>query len=131
MHTEPIPGPAPADSDTPLPPPSTSPAKEKTMEPHHERFKPFWLRPALFAAAMGMSATLLLSVCSAFYIVSSEPVLVDTPEARSAVAGCDALGNRMARKGCVRHLVARASAQDAGTSSQLAAIAPRRHGTVR
>ena len=98
------------------------------MDPGCERFKHFWLRPMLFAAAMGMSATLLLSVCSAFYIVSSDPVLVDTPEARYQVAGCEALGDRVARQRCVRHLVTRASAQDAGTS-QLAAIAPHQRGT--
>lgn len=100
------------------------------MNACHERFEHIWLRPALFAAAIGMSGTLLLSVCSAFYIVSSEPVLVATTEARAAVAVCDALGDRVARQRCVQRLVASASAQDAGTS-QLAAVASHQRGMGR
>ena len=127
MHAEPIPEPAPADSDPLLPRPSTAPSNEMTKQPCHGRFKHFWLRPALLAAASGMSATVLLSVCSAFYIVSSEPVLVDTPQARSAVADCEALGDRLARQGCVRLLISRASVQDTD-ASRIAAIAPVQRG---
>jgi hypothetical protein len=68
-----------------------------------------------------MSATLLLAVGSAFYTVSSEPVLADSPEARAAVAACDVNGDRVARQNCIRRLVARAQARDAG-ASQLATL---------
>jgi hypothetical protein len=94
-----------------------------TMERYYEPFKHFRARAAVCAAALATSATLLLAVVGAFYSVSSEPVLADSPQARSAVAGCDARGDRVARQHCVRRLVASAKAHDAG-ASQLAALAP-------
>ena len=97
------------------------------MERYYEPFKHFWARAAAFAAAIATSATLLVAVASAFYIVSSEPVLADSPQARSAVAGCDTRGDRVARQDCVQHLVANAKAHDAG-ASQLAALAPHKRG---
>ena len=106
---------------------SKPPPKEMTMERYYEPFKHFRARAAAFAAAFAMSATLLIAIVGAFYSVSSEPVLADSPQARSAVAGCDARGDRVARQHCVRRLVASAKAHDAG-ASQLAALAPRRRG---
>ena len=99
------------------------------MEHYYERLKNFRARVALFAAAFGTSATLLLAVLGAFYSVSSGSVLADTPEARSAVADCEARGDRVARQHCGERLVARAQAQDVG-ASQIAALAahPRRAG---
>ena len=97
------------------------------MERYYGCLKNFWTRVALGAAALTMSATLLLAVFSAFYIVSSGPVLADSPEARSAVAACDAPGDRVVRQRCVKRLVANARAQDAD-ASQVATLAPRRHG---
>ena len=99
------------------------------MERRYGHLKNFWARVGLSAAAFATSATLLLAVLAAFYTVSSDPVLADSPEAQSAVAGCDALRERVARQQCVRRLVARARAQDAG-ASQIATVAgnPRRAG---
>jgi hypothetical protein len=98
-----------------------------TMERYYEPFKHLWARAAAFAAAFATSATLLLALASAFYSVSSEQLLADSPQARSAVAGCDTRGDRVARQDCVQHLVANAKAHDAG-ASQLAALAPHKRG---
>jgi hypothetical protein len=97
------------------------------MERYYERLKCLLARAAVFAAAFATSATLLLAVGGAFYSVSSEPVLADSPRARFAVAGCDALGDRVARQHCVRRLVAEAKARDAG-ATQLAALAAHQRG---
>lgn len=97
------------------------------MERSYEPFKHFWARAPLFAAAFAMSATLLIAIVGAFYSVSNEPVLTDSPQARSAVADCDARGDRVARQHCVRRLVASAKAHDAGVS-QLATLAPHQRG---
>ena len=94
------------------------------MERYYGPFKHFRARAAAFAAAFAISATLLLALVGAFYSVSSESVLADSPQARLAVARCDARGDRVARQQCVRRLVASAKAHDAG-ASQLAALAPR------
>ena len=96
------------------------------MERYSGHLKTLRARLALFAAAFAMSATLLLAVVGAFYSVSSEPVLADSPEARSAVVGCDAHGGRVARQDCVRRLVAKAQARDAGASQVATLAAPRR-----
>ena len=92
------------------------------MKRFHESLKRLLARASVFAAAFVTSATVLLAVGGAFYSVSTEPVLADTPQARSAVAGCDALGDRAARQLCVQRLVAQARARDAGVA-QLAALA--------
>lgn len=110
------------DALSPLPP--QPPPKEMTMERYYERLKCLSARAALLAAAFATSATLLLAVGAAFYSVSSGSVLADSPHARSAVASCDALGERIARHHCVRRLVAEAQARDAG-AAQLAALATR------
>ena len=83
------------------------------------------VRLALGAAAFATSATLLLSVLSAFYSVSSEALLADLPEARSAVADCESRSDAVARRHCVQLLVAQARARDAG-ASQVATVAARR-----
>jgi hypothetical protein len=92
------------------------------MKHYEGPFKQIWQRAAGFAAAFAMSATVLIAVVGAFYNVSREPVLSDSPQARSAVARCDARGDRAARQHCLRHLVASAKAHDAG-ASQIAALA--------
>jgi hypothetical protein len=96
------------------------------MEPYCGYLKTFRARLAPFAAAFATSATLLLAVVGAFYSVSSDPVLADSPEAQSAVAGCDARSDRVAREHCVRRLVAKAQARDAGASQVATIAAPRR-----
>ena len=96
------------------------------MERYYERLRRLSTRAALFASAFATSATLLLAVGSAFYSVSSEPVLADSPQARSAVAGCDALGDRVARQHCMRRLVVEANAHDAGAAKLVALAAGHR-----
>jgi len=127
MCTNPMPETTLETGDALSPLPLQPPPKEMTMERYYERLKCLSARAAVYAAAFATSATLLLAVGGAFYSVSSEPVLADSPQARSAVAGCDALGDRVARQHCVRRLVAKAKARDAGTA-QLAALAARQHG---
>jgi hypothetical protein len=106
---------------------SKTPLKEMTMERYNEPFNHLWARAAVFAAAFTMSATLLIAIVGAFYSVSSEPALADSPQARTAVASCDARGDRVARQHCVRRLVASAKSHDAG-ASQLATLAPHQRG---
>jgi hypothetical protein len=98
--------------------------QETIVERNYGRLKSLGTRAALSAAALVMSATLLIAVLGAFYTVSSEAVLADSPEARSAVADCEAREHRAARQNCVKRLVARAQARDAG-ASQLATVAAR------
>ena len=105
---------------------SKPPPKEMTLESHFGPFKHFRARAAAFLAAFGVSATLLIAIVGAFYSVSSEPVLADSSQARSAVADCE-VRDRVARQHCVRRSVASAKAHDAG-ASQLAALAPHRRG---
>ena len=97
------------------------------MDCYKEPFKSFRARAAAFAAAFALSATLLIAIVGAFYSVASEPVLADSPQARSTVAGCDARRDRVAQQHCLRRLVARAKAHDAG-ASQLATLASRQRG---
>lgn len=127
MYSDPMPETILQTGDALSPLYSKPPPKEMTMERSYEPFKHFWARAAVFAAAFAMSATLLIAIVGAFYSVSSEPVLADSPQARSAVAGCDARGERVARQHCVRRLVASAKAHDAG-ASQLATLAPHQRG---
>ena len=87
-------------------------------------------RVAIGAAAFATAATLMLAVLGAFYSVSSEAVLADSPEARPAVAGCESRGDRVARRDCVRRLVANTQARDAG-ASQVLTVAARRRGVGR
>ena len=71
-----------------------------------------WQRAALPGAAFVASSVLLGAVLAAFDSVSREAWLSDSPRARLAVARCDALGDRAARRHCVYHLVAQARARD-------------------
>ena len=119
MYSDPMPETTPADRRRAVVAVFETPPKEMTMERYYGPFKHFWARAAAFAAAFATSATLLLAIVGAFYGVSSEPVLADSPQARSAVADCDARGDRVARQHCARRLVASAKAHDAG-ASQLA-----------
>jgi hypothetical protein len=127
MHFDPMPETTPQTGDALPPPRSLHHVKDTPMERYYGCLKNFWTRAALSAAAFAMSATLLLAVVSAFYIVSSEPVLADSEEARAAVAECDAHVDRVARQRCVRRLVAKAQAEDAG-ASQVVTLAGRRRG---
>ena len=127
MYSDPMPKTTLETGDVLSPLPPQPPPKEMTMERYYERLKCLSARAAVVAAAFATSATLLLAVGGAFYSVSSAPVLADSPQALSAVAGCDALGDRAARQHCVRRLVAEAKARDAG-AAQLAALAARRFG---
>ena len=127
MYSDPMPETTLETGDAQAPLPPQPPPKEMTMERYYERPKCLSARAAVFAAALATSATLLLAVGGAFYSVSSEPVLADSPQARSAVAGCDALGDHAARQHCVWHLLAEANARDAG-AARLAALAPRQRG---
>lgn len=81
-------------------------------------------RAVLAGAAFATAASVMLAVVVAFGAVSSEPFLRDTPAARLAVARCEALGERQAREGCVRRLVAAAKASDAGGARVAAIEAP-------
>jgi len=99
------------------------------MERYYGCLKNPRVRVALGAAAFATSATLMLAVLGAFYSVSSEAVLADSPEARAAVAGCEARV-RLGRQQCVRRLVANAQARDAG-ASQVATVASRRRWAGR
>jgi hypothetical protein len=130
MYSDPMPETTLQTGDALPPLYSKTPLKEMTMERYYGPLKHFSARAAAFAAAFAMSATLLLALVGAFYSVSSESVLADSPQARSAVAGCDARGGRVARQRCVRRLVVSAKAHDAG-ASQLASLAPRQRGAGR
>lgn len=127
MYSDPMPRTAQEAGDAPSLLLSQPPPKEMTMQIHNDLFKRLLARAAVFAAAFATSATLLLAVGAAFYSVSSDPVLADSPRARSAIEGCDALGDRTARQHCVRRLVAEAKARDAG-AAQLAGLAASRPG---
>ena len=130
MHSDPIPATTLCNGDALSSPLNSKPSpKEKTLERYFGPCKHLRARAAAFGAAFAISATLLIAVVGAFYSVSSEPVLADSPQNRSAVADCDARGDRVARRHCVRRLVASAKAQDAG-ASQIAALAPRRRGAA-
>ena len=100
------------------------------MERYYGYLKSLRARIACFAAAFVMSGTLLIAVAGAFYSVSSDPMLADTREAHSSDAGCDELGDRVARQHCVGHLVAKAPVEDAG-ASQVATLAPHRRGAAQ
>ena len=96
------------------------------MERYYERLKRPSTRAALFASAFATSVTLLLAVGSAFYSLSNEPVLADSPHARLAAERCDALGHRDARQHCMRRLVVEANAHDAGAAKLVALAAGHR-----
>ena len=126
MKPDPMPQTTVQTGDAVTPPFSLHPPKEMPMNRYHGCLKNLWTRVALCAAGLAMSATLLLAVGSAFYSVSSEAMLADSLEARSAVAACEARGDRIARQQCVRRLIARAQAQDAGASQVATLATPRR-----
>jgi len=130
MHFDPMPETTLQTSDARPPLHSLHRPKDIAMERYYGYLRNFWTRVGLGAAAFAMSATVLLAVISALYIVSSEPVLADSAEARSAVAACDARGDRVARQRCVRRLVANAQAQDAGASQVAIAGASTRRSPV-
>jgi hypothetical protein len=130
MYFDPMPGTTLRTGDALPPPHSLHHVEDTPMERYYGCLKDFWTRAALSAAAFTMSATLLLAVVSAFYIVSSEPMLADSAEARAAVAACDAHVDRVARQRCVRRLVAKVQAEDAG-ASQVATLAARQRRTAQ
>jgi hypothetical protein len=71
-------------------------------------------RAWVFGAALVTSMAWLAVVLTPFHAVSGDDWLNDSPAARVAVARCDALGDRAARRACVRELVVAARARDAG-----------------
>jgi hypothetical protein len=128
MYSDPMFEPTVESGDALSPLSEQPPPKEMTMKRYYyERLQGLSARAAAFAAAFATTATLLLAVGGAFYSVSSQPVLADSPKARSAIAGCDVLDDRVARQRCVRRLVAEAKAHHAG-AAQLAALAARPRG---
>ena len=100
------------------------------MERYYGSLKILRARVAFGAAAFATSATLMLAVLSAFYSVSSEALLADSPEARSALAACESRGDDVAQRNCLRRLVANARAREAG-ASQVLTVAARRRGVGR
>jgi hypothetical protein len=78
------------------------------------RFKPSLPRAWVFGAAFVTSMAWLAVVLAAFHAVSGDDWLYDSPAARVAVARCDALSDRAARRACVRELVVAARSRDAG-----------------
>lgn len=77
-------------------------------------------------ASFATAAAVLFTIVAAFDSVSREPFLRDSPEARAAVARCEARGDRAERQRCVRRLVAAAKASDAGATRVAALAADRR-----
>ncbi len=81
----------------------------------------FAVRAAIVAVSFFAAAATTLGVGAAFHAASAQPWLRDTPAAREAVAACPARAGRDARRECVRVLVARAQARDAGAARLAAA----------
>ena len=82
------------------------------------------LRVAVFLASFAATSAVMVAVGSVFHAAGSGTVLRDTPQARAAVARCEARPRRDERRDCVRHEVAQAMARDAGASMMAAASAP-------
>jgi len=95
-------------SSPPRPPPSS---EEKTMMQITTA-----MRTVVAVAALATTAAVMLVVLAAFDGVSREPFLRDTPEARLAVARCEATGERAHRASCMRRLIAAAKASGAGAA---------------
>lgn len=104
-----------------------APPEDKTMKTQ-PRFptRTARMRAAFAGAAFAAAATVVFTVVGAFYSVSREPFLRDTPEARLAVVRCDAHGQRQARQHCLQRLIAAAKASDAGASRVAAVETERR-----
>ncbi|MCW5636598.1 MAG: hypothetical protein KIT17_24930 [Rubrivivax sp.] len=96
------------------------------MKTHRYPKPPPRVRAALASVAFVAAAAVVCAVAVAFDSVSREPFLRDSPEARFAVARCDALGERAARHRCVARLVAAAKASDAGAARVAAVESDRR-----
>lgn len=80
-------------------------------------------RAALFSAAFAVSSGLMLALGAAFDQASSSAWLHDSPQARLALAQCEAQHRRAAQHDCLRAVVARAQARDAGAAA-LIVLAP-------
>lgn len=85
------------------------------------RFKPFALRLTLVGGAFVTAAATVLAVGALFHHAARHPFLRDTPQAREAVARCEALDGRGRQQACLREVVAAALRRDAGLT-QVAAV---------
>jgi hypothetical protein len=116
---------------TPSQPRSHSPPRSlsnlpKAMTMSSTVLKSGALRVAVFVASFAATSAVMVAVGAVFHAAGSGAVLRDTPQARAAVARCDARPLRKQRSDCVRHVVAQARARDAGASMMAAASASAR-----
>lgn len=79
----------------------------------------FVVRAALVAASFVASSSVMLGVGAVFDSASREPWLRDSPQARLAMADCNARSSRAEQRGCARQVLAAAQARGA----QVATIA--------
>lgn len=85
------------------------------------RLKPFALQLTLVGGAFVAAAATVLAVGALFHHAARDPWLRDTPQAREAVARCEALDGRGRQQACLREVVAAAQRRDAGLT-RLAAL---------
>lgn len=88
------------------------------------RLKPPLVRAALVAASFAASSLTVLAIGALFHHAARDPWLRDTPQAREAMARCEALDERRRQQACLRAVVAAAQQRDAG-ATQLASAASR------
>lgn len=81
------------------------------------------VRAVVVVASFATAATVMIAVLAAFDGASREPFLRDTPEARLAVARCEASGERAQRAQCLRRLIAAAKASGPG-AARVAVLEP-------
>jgi hypothetical protein len=74
-------------------------------------------RTVSLGSAIVTSTAWFAAILIAFHGVSRDDWLSDTPQARRAVAGCNALRDRAARGDCVRELMVAARARDVGQAT--------------
>ena len=114
-------------SSTPSQPRSHSPPLSSSNFPKAMHMSSFFksgtLRVAVFLASFAATSATMVAVGSMFHAAGSSAMLRDTPQARAAVARCEARPLREQRRDCVRHEVAQAQARDAGASMMAAASA--------
>lgn len=77
------------------------------------RLKPHALRLTLVGGAFVSASVVVTAVGSLFHHASRDPWLRDTPQAREAVARCEALDGRGRQQACLREVVAAAVRRDA------------------
>ena len=87
------------------------------------RFKPLAQRLTIVGGAFVAAAATVLAVGALFHHAARDPWLRDTPQAREAVARCEALDGRGRQQACLRDVVAAAQRRDAGLTRLAAAPA--------